>query len=438
MNTRKQVLVMSALLMVTLIIVGIYAAWYPSRAIDAEKEFAERSAERASILFARNCRLCHGDVGQGGLFGARLPAAPALDRPDLQAFVESKATLAAVANAASTTITASDGSAFKTGQTILIGEERMRVTSIDANSLTVERAVGHTEATSHPAGSAISTLDAAGLRDMETLITNTITCGRVGAAMPAWSQAQGGPLSDEQIRQLMVLITTGRWDLVEEEVNREDRITARLLEPLPPEETFVGVSDVSVFTAAEAIRIGEERLRVRSVPSLARDAQNNLPKDRSGFLTVERGVLGTTPLDHPQESVIYRFPETAEPSINQSACGQTARPPAPVGTPELIEPFEGRTVEVVAQNIQFDLREITVPANGRVRVRLDNRDTGVEHNIAFYQSSTNLQPVSPGSVGLIFVGPGVDDTAFDIPTAGSYFFRCDIHPTTMTGTFTVR
>jgi plastocyanin len=62
----------------------------------------------------------------------------------------------------------------------------------------------------------------------------------------------------------------------------------------------------------------------------------------------------------------------------------------------------------------------------------------VPHNIAFYPSSTSTnQPVSPGAIGLSFPGPGVDDTAFDIPSAGNYFFRCDVHPTTMTGTFTV-
>ena len=47
-------------------------------------------------------------------------------------------------------------------------------------------------------------------------------------------------------------------------------------------------------------------------------------------------------------------------------------------------------------------------------------------------------PLADGSIGTVFAGPGVDDTVFTIPAAGSYFFRCDIHPTTMTGTFTVR
>jgi mono/diheme cytochrome c family protein len=86
MNTRKQVLLMTSLLLMMLIVIGVYAAWYPSRATDAEEHFDEATAERGSILFARNCRLCHGNVAEGGALGARLPSAPALDRPDLQGF----------------------------------------------------------------------------------------------------------------------------------------------------------------------------------------------------------------------------------------------------------------------------------------------------------------------------------------------------------------
>lgn len=440
MNTRKQVLIMTALLLMMLIIVGAYAAWYPYRATDAQEEFDELSAGRGAILFARNCRLCHGDVGEGGALGARLPAAPALHRPDLQGFSDSKATLSSDLDATSATVPVSDGSKFKAPQTILIDEERMDLKRVDGNNLTVGRAVGHTEAINHTSGGAVLILDPAVLKDKVKLITNTITCGRVGTAMPPWAQSQGGPLSDEQVRQLMTLITQGRWDLVKEEVDIEDRINVKLLQPVSEDTFSIFVSDVSVFNEKEAIRIGDERIRVTGVPVLPRDAENALPKDKSGVLQVERGVLGTTPLEHDLTEVIYRFPETSPPSINLAACGQTAQPAAPAGTPELVEPFEGQTVPVVAANVAFDTKQITVRTGGKIRVRFDNRDQAVEHNIAFYKSSTDLSAVSPGSVGTRFPGPAVDDTVFDVPPAGDYFFRCDVHPTipAMTGTFTVQ
>src|SRR5688500_9615058 len=107
MNTRKQVLIMSALLMMMLLITAVYAAWYPSRAEQSVEHFDELTAERGSILFALNCRLCHGDVGEGGVLGARLPQAPALDRPDLRGFTDLAATLTADASARATEISVS-------------------------------------------------------------------------------------------------------------------------------------------------------------------------------------------------------------------------------------------------------------------------------------------------------------------------------------------
>jgi hypothetical protein len=40
-------------------------------------------------------------------------------------------------------------------------------------------------------------------------------------------------------------------------------------------------------------------------------------------------------------------------------------------------------------------------------------------------------------VGEVFSGPDV--VTYEVPAldAGTYFFRCDVHPTTMTGTFLV-
>src|SRR3954470_5154113 len=123
MNTRKQVLIMTSLLLIMLMVLGVYAAWYPYRAADAKVAFDESTAERASIVFARNCRLCHGDVGEGGALGARLPAAPALHRSDLMGFVDSEGTLTKDIDAAATTIEVSSAAKLKGGQTIIIGDE---------------------------------------------------------------------------------------------------------------------------------------------------------------------------------------------------------------------------------------------------------------------------------------------------------------------------
>jgi plastocyanin len=308
----------------------------------------------------------------------------------------------------------------------------MQVIRVEADNLVVRRAVGHTRAAGHFTGAPIFSFSQTLLNDRLRLMTDTIVCGRVGTAMPAWGQDHNGPLSDEQIRQLMVVITGGRWETVQREVDHEDEVNSHLTAAVDPDTISVRVTDVTVFMANEVIRLGEERLRVVAVPTIPPG------QDPSGIIQVERGVRGSFPMAHSQETEIFRYPLAPEPTILQTSCGQTARPAAPAGTPGLIEPFEGQTVELIAQNVLFDTNQITVNANGQVRIRLDNRDVDVEHNVAVYQSRTNLTPVAPGSVGLLFDGPGVDDTVFDIPSPGSYFFRCDVHPITMTGTFTVR
>jgi plastocyanin len=441
MNTRKQVLIMTSLLLIMLMVLGVYAAWYPYRADDAKVAFDEATAERASIVFARNCRLCHGDVGEGGALGARLPAAPALHRADLMGFVDSEGKLTKDIDAAATTLELDNVAKFKGGMTIIVGDEWMEIKGINNKTLTVKRGAGYTKAEAHSKDAGVSFRDPAVLKDKIKLMTNTITCGRVGTPMPPWGQSQGGPLSDEQIRQITVLITQSRWDLVKEEVDTEDRLTVHLTEPMDDTTITMRVTDVAVFSAKDAIRIGDERLRITAVPNPpgGKKTWAEVPvKDRGGIVEVQRGVLGSTPLEHTPEDEIFKFPEVATPAITASSCGQFAQAPAPAGTPVTIpDPFDGQSVEIVATNLAFDKKELTAKSGGKIRVRLDNKDAGVEHNIAFYKSANETQAVSPGSVGIRFLGPGTGDTAFDVPAAGKYFFRCDVHPQTMTGTFTV-
>src|SRR5215203_4483539 len=132
-----------------LMVLGAYAAWYPYRANDAKVRFDEATAERGAIVFARNCRLCHGDVGEGGALGARLPAAPALHRADLMGFSDSGATLAADINGSATSFDVTDASKLKGGMTIIVGDEWMDIKAIDGRKLTVTRGGGYTKAEPH-------------------------------------------------------------------------------------------------------------------------------------------------------------------------------------------------------------------------------------------------------------------------------------------------
>ena len=64
---------------------------------------------------------------------------------------------------------------------------------------------------------------------------------------------------------------------------------------------------------------------------------------------------------------------------------------------------------------------------------LDNQD-GAPHNVAIYTDSTASTKVS---IGEIFGGPGQRTQSVPALTAGTYFFRCDVHQN-MTGTIVAK
>jgi len=158
MNTSKQVTVMIALLFLTVVVLGAYFLNEDNRQVEALEEQEERIAGRGARLFSDNCRSCHGLEGRGSEEGA---IAPPLNR-----------------------------SAF-----LILGE--------------------HNEF-GLPETPDLGTADNPGAEEIRTFLGDTIRCGRTGTFMPAWSERFGGTLSDTQIDQIVTLITTGHWDLLEE------------------------------------------------------------------------------------------------------------------------------------------------------------------------------------------------------------------------------
>jgi plastocyanin len=100
-------------------------------------------------------------------------------------------------------------------------------------------------------------------------------------------------------------------------------------------------------------------------------------------------------------------------------------------------------VELTAAKMAFDQSSITVPAGASVVVNFHNREapgssqvTGISHNFAVYDSSSAKEKIFSGEI----ITGGEDATyRFSAPAIpGTYFFRCDVHPSAMTGTFIVR
>ncbi len=113
-----------------------------------------------------------------------------------------------------------------------------------------------------------------------------------------------------------------------------------------------------------------------------------------------------------------------------STPGVSTAPPSPnpASTGALASPTQV-TIHVAARDIAFDLSELTAPANSAFAIRFDNKDSEF-HNIAVYQDSSAQAVLFRGD---IFQGPDVRTYQVPALPSGRYFFRCDVHPTQMTG-----
>jgi plastocyanin len=108
------------------------------------------------------------------------------------------------------------------------------------------------------------------------------------------------------------------------------------------------------------------------------------------------------------------------------ACGSGASP-APSGP---VPSLAANSPRIVAKDIKFMTTTATAPANAPFAMDFDNQDS-VPHNVSI--SSSGGQNVFKGD---IFSGAGHRIYAVPALAAGTYTFKCDVHPE-MTGTLTV-
>jgi plastocyanin len=92
-------------------------------------------------------------------------------------------------------------------------------------------------------------------------------------------------------------------------------------------------------------------------------------------------------------------------------------------------------LSLTARNIAFDTGTLSAPAGSTVALTFVNDDAGVPHNFALYTDSSASVQIFTGA---LVTGPATTVYTFTAPgTPGTYFFRCDPHPATMTGSFIV-
>jgi plastocyanin len=154
--------------------------------------------------------------------------------------------------------------------------------------------------------------------------------------------------------------------------------------------------------------------------------------------TSTRPATATTPT-RPAGSPTAQ--KAASPTMEAMTSPTAGAKASPTGTPAPVATTApgAQTVEISAvPRIKFDKDTITVKAGSQVTLKFTNNDTGMPHNWAAYTDSTASTPI-PGAKTDTCTGPCEKEITFTAPSQpGDYFFRCDIHPTAMTGTLVVQ
>ncbi|MEX0801059.1 MAG: cupredoxin domain-containing protein [Dehalococcoidia bacterium] len=98
----------------------------------------------------------------------------------------------------------------------------------------------------------------------------------------------------------------------------------------------------------------------------------------------------------------------------------------------------GQTIVQMVTGRQFSPDEIFIAAGTDVTITTDNTDPGIPHSFAIYNTQ---QDADGGSDPLAEVdtcnGPCQDEVTVNLD-GGTYFFRCEVHGSSMSGTLTAR
>jgi plastocyanin len=133
------------------------------------------------------------------------------------------------------------------------------------------------------------------------------------------------------------------------------------------------------------------------------------------------------------EMMTTSFSAGVEPFAPGAAQPTPTATASPTGSGGPCEPA-GTKLSITAEASMFSTDCLAAPAKKAFTIAFENKDAGVPHNVAIYTDSDAKTALFTGD---LVTGP--DSTTYEVGAldAGTYFFRCDVHPTTMTGTFIV-
>lgn len=332
------------------------------------------------------------------------------------------------------------------------------------------------------------------------LVVNTITCGRVGKAMPTWGQSQGGSLNDEQIQQLATMITQGTgWDLTDEfavrgleqyHLHGYDADGFRLAEALDASSTTVRLNSVEGLDKGLRLQIADELMLITDfVPQhliVTRGANgtsaaaherakevsgdgiknSTLSKPLDGASTeafvsgVSQFSSGMTIRVENEVMTVEEVPAariTVERGLGttspapHAADAQVLKPPVPPDPPVIVQAACGQTAPAAvptAAGPTTAATELTVIGQGTAFDKTELLGVaGTALTITFDNRDAGINhnihffkgaDASGDEVAASDIAPGpvVQTLKLDPLDAGDYFYQCDVHPGQMEGKLT--
>ncbi len=125
------------------------------------------------------------------------------------------------------------------------------------------------------------------------------------------------------------------------------------------------------------------------------------------------------------------------PAATSPASTPSTASPSPLVVPAGCRP-KGSKLQISASAQHFSTHCLAAPAGATFTIALENQKVSAlspTHMLSIYTDSTVSQSLFKGSQV-----PAGERVTYHVPElpAGTYFFRCDIHPETMVGVFVVR
>jgi plastocyanin len=151
--------------------------------------------------------------------------------------------------------------------------------------------------------------------------------------------------------------------------------------------------------------------------------------DPAGAIAVGTPITGPNQVAVPVSGLAqgsYYFFCEFHPTTMTGKLTVAGPPPAP-GTP-------AGPVITAADATAFSPNTIELPSGQPATITFDNEDPGATHNLDVFSDKDYTTEISktPDVVGI-----GSGEVALPALDPGTYYFRCDFHPTTMQGTITV-